>query len=91
MSLSLERKQGYRFSQQPSFETGIAFKHEIIPQLKGVPYVAEDKPVVCTWYPTIKTVLLWNLSENKETFTVKLDDKKHSVEIGGLDAELVRL
>lgn len=66
-------------------------KHEIIPQLRGIPYVAEDKPVVCTWYPKIKTVLLWNLSENKETFTLKLDDKRYSVEIAGLDAELVRL
>ena len=49
----------------------------------------EDKPVVCAWYPKIKKVLLWNLSESKETLTVNLTDKKRSVEIGGLDAELV--
>ena len=85
-----KKANGLRFVSQNLNEI-FAFKHEIIPQLKGVPYVAEDKPVVCTWYPTIKMVLLWNLSENKETFTVKQDDKKHSVEIGGLDAELVRL
>lgn len=66
-----------------------AFKHEIIPQLIGTPYVEEDKPVVCAWYPEIKTVLLWNLSETTESFTVKLDDKKRSIEIGGLDSELV--
>ena len=66
-----------------------AFKHEIIPQLIGIPYVEEDKPVVCAWYPKIKSVLLWNLSESKESFTVNMDGKKHTVEIGGLDAELI--
>ena len=85
-----KKLNGIRFVSQ-NLNGIFTFKHEIIPQLKGVPYVAEDKPVVCTWYPKIKTLLLWNLSENKETFTVKLDERKYSVEIGGLDAELVRL
>ena len=85
-----QKLNGARFIPQNLNEL-FALKHEIIPQLRGIPYVAEDKPVVCTWYPKIKTVLLWNLSENKETITVKLDDKNYSVEIAGLDAELVRL
>jgi len=68
-----------------------AFKHEIIPQLKGIPYVPEDKPVVCTWFPKIRSVLLWNLSETSESFTVCLNDRKLTVEIGGLDAELVHI
>jgi len=68
-----------------------AFKHEIIPQLIGIPYIEEDKPVVCAWYPDIKTVLLWNLSETKESFTIMMDNKKRSVEIGGLDAEMVHI
>ena len=68
-----------------------AFKHEIIPQLKNVPFVEEDKPVVCAWYPGIKSVLLWNLSETKESFTVKMNDLVRHFEIGGLDAELVSL
>jgi len=66
-----------------------AFKHEIIPQLKGIPYVPEDKPVVCTWFPKIRSVLLWNLSETRESFTVCLDDHERHVNIEGLDAELV--
>ena len=66
-----------------------AFKHEIIPQLIGIPYIEEDKPVVCAWHPEIKTVLLWNLSETKESFTLRIDNKKSYVEIGGLDSELV--
>jgi len=43
------------------------------------------------WPYPMEEILLWNLSENKETFTLKLDDKQYFVEIGGLDAELVRL
>jgi hypothetical protein len=90
-STSFDQKlNGARFIPQNLNEL-FALKHEIIPQLRGIPYVAEDKPVVCTWYPKIKTVLLWNLSENKETITVKLDDQNYSVGIGGLDAELVLL
>ena len=68
-----------------------AFKQEIISQLKGVPYVEEDKPVVCAWYPESKTVLLWNLTETKETFTVKISDLVRHIEIDGLDTELVHL
>jgi hypothetical protein len=54
-----------------------------------VPYVVENKAVVCAWYPKINKVLLWNLSESKESFTLKLDQKIQTVEISGLDAELV--
>ena len=67
------------------------FKHEIIPQLKGIPYVIEDKPVVCAWYPKIRKVLLWNLSESKESFTVQFKNTKRPVEIAGLDAEIIHL
>jgi len=68
-----------------------AFKHEIILQLKGVPYVEEDKPVVCAWYPESKTVLLWNLSENTETFTLRKENEKRTVQVDGLDAELISI
>lgn len=68
-----------------------AFKNQIIPYLAGIPYVLEDKPVVCAWYPEIKTVLLWNLSESKESFTIKLDCSDHLVELDALGAELVAI
>jgi hypothetical protein len=81
---------GMRFLEEDLKEI-FEFKHEIIPLLTGIPYVEEDKPVVCAWYPEIKTVLLWNLSETRESFTVKLDNRMHTIEIGGLDSELVSI
>ncbi len=68
-----------------------AFKKEIIPQLKDIPYVLEDKPVVCAWYSKIQSVLLWNLSETAEVFTVKMQDKNRQVKVEALDAELIQL
>jgi hypothetical protein len=86
-----ERKfSGVRFVAENLAEI-FAFKHEIIPQLKSVPYVEEDKPVVCAWFPESKTVLLWNLSEIKEVFTLVKDEEKRTVQINGLDAELIYL
>ena len=79
---------GARFVKE-NLQEIFSFKKEIIPLLKGVPYVEEDKPVVCAWYPKINKVLLWNLSETKELFTLKLDQKMQTIEIGGLDAELI--
>ena len=79
---------GARFIKE-NLKDIFTFKQEIIPLLKGVPYVVEDKPVVCAWYPTIKKVLLWNLSESKELFTLKFDKRIQTIGISGLDAELV--
>jgi len=66
-----------------------AFKKEILPQLPEVPSVEDEKPVVCAWYPTARAVLLWNLSETKETFTVTFGSARREVEINGLDSGLL--
>jgi len=79
---------GARFVKE-NLQDIFLFKKEIIPFLKGVPYVVEDKPVVCAWYPTINKVLLWNLSASKELFTLKFDQRIQTIGISGLDAELV--
>jgi hypothetical protein len=89
-SVSDQKLNGLRF-QAETLQEIFAFKQEIIPQLKGVPYVEENKPVVCAWYPEIKTVLLWNLSETKESFTIRIDENTHTIEIGALDAELISI
>ena len=85
-----KNEKGLRFVGE-TLEEIYAFKHEILPQLKEIPVVTEDKPVVCTWYPKIKKVLLWNLSETKESITIRLNDRNYPVEIAGLDTEIVNL
>jgi len=68
-----------------------ALKHEVIQEGLDVPYVLEDTPVVCAWYPTAKTVLLWNLSEEKKTLRLQWSGKTIPLEVAGLDVALVSL
>ncbi|MCX6621915.1 MAG: hypothetical protein NTY38_12750 [Acidobacteria bacterium] len=65
-------------------------KAELRPQLGRVPLVREEKPVVCAWYPTARAVLLWNLSETAETFTLEFDGKTRRETIGPLDVALLK-
>lgn len=85
-----KKPNGQRFVGE-NLDDLFAFKHEIIPQLTAIPYVIEDKPVVCAWYPRIKKVLLWNLSESKESFTLNYNDQKRTIIIESLDAEIIHL
>jgi hypothetical protein len=66
-----------------------AFKKQLLPHFNEIPYVAEEKPVVCTWYPKIHSVLLWNLAEQNEEFTVVYRNSRRSVQIAALDVELM--
>ncbi len=72
-----------------SMEAVFALKRELTPQLVDVPVVMEEKPVVCAWYPSAKAVLLWNLSEREETFTIRIGERQRQVTVGGLETELV--
>jgi len=72
-----------------SLEALFAFKHEILPQLRETPYVVEDLPVVCAWYPTAGLAALWNLSEKPQRFTVTHKGQNHTAETGPLGMALV--
>lgn len=73
-----------------SLEALFALKHELLPKLgKKTPYVEEDRPVVCGWYPQSRRVLLWNLAEERVNLTLRLGDRRWPVEIGGLDTVLI--
>ncbi len=65
------------------------FKRQVLPELKDVPYVAEDVPVVCAWYPTANKALLWNLSEQPQKVTLEMTGKRQAVDLAALDAELI--
>ncbi|MGD0091598.1 MAG: hypothetical protein ABSE73_16905 [Planctomycetota bacterium] len=71
------------------FEDLLALKRELMPQLKGTPLVLEDKPAVLAWYPTADLALVWNLSPQPETLTVRREGSDRQVRVAGLDVEAV--
>ena len=66
-----------------------AFKRQVVEAGYKGPWVEDDKPVVCAWYPTAGAVLLWNLSEARESFRVRVGDGVLNVDVDGLSVELV--
>ena len=68
-----------------------ALKRDLLPTFQDVPYVEEDKPVVSAWYPTARIVLLWNLSEQQESFTVLHKGNRKGVQVAGLSVELLQI
>ncbi|MDX9974365.1 MAG: hypothetical protein RBU21_15375 [FCB group bacterium] len=68
-----------------------ALKHELVKNLTSVPYVEEDVPAVCAWYPERRAVLVWNLTEQPQTLTVKLGDTRRPISLAPLDSDLLEL
>jgi hypothetical protein len=68
-----------------------AFKKQITGQLRGVPYVQEDIPVVFAWYPTANAAVLWNLTEQPQHCTIRCDGRTIAGKtVGALDVELMQ-
>lgn len=76
-------------SLEESLAALFAFKQRIAPNLEQVPYVEENVPAVCAWYPSARSVLLWNLTEDPQTLTVKLGASRRPVRIEALQTVLV--
>jgi hypothetical protein len=74
---------------QESLEALFAFRRGILPRLRGVPFVEEEWPVVCAWYPAARAVLLWNLAERARRLTVRLGDAARAVDVDGLGVALL--
>ena len=68
-----------------------AFKRRILPELAEVPVVMDDKPIVCAWYPSIRKVVLWNLSEGSTTCSLAYKGKRRELTLGALDSEIMAL
>jgi hypothetical protein len=51
--------------------------------------VEENEPVVCAWYPTAHAVMLWNLSEQPKTFTVKHGSLRREMAVPALGTRLL--
>jgi len=74
---------------EESLEALFAVKREILPQLGNVPYVREEVPVVCAWYPTTNAVLLWNLTEKPQKLTLVFDRRERETTLSALDTALL--
>ncbi len=69
-----------------------AFKKSIIPSLKNIPYVDGDTPVIFSWYPSAKKALLWNLSEEKQQFTIIMNGLiLQKISLKPLDVDIVTI
>ena len=67
-------------------------RQAILQQTGRYPYVEEDAPVVCAWYPTARQVLLWNLTEAPQPVTLNLTrigGDRRSVAIQALRTALI--
>ena len=76
-----------RLSESP--EALWKLKHEILEGLRDVPHVVNEAPVVCAWYPTAKSVLLWNLAAEKREIALQMREERRIVPVDGLDVALV--
>ncbi|MBX3257179.1 MAG: hypothetical protein KF862_23800 [Chitinophagaceae bacterium] len=76
---------------EEKLEALFRWKNERLHLWKDVPYVQEDEPVVCRWYPAVNLVLLWNLAAVKRTVTLKWKEKKYTVTIEKLKLAEVSL
>jgi hypothetical protein len=67
-----------------------ALKQRILPELKGVPYVAGENPAVFAWYPSARSGLVWNVTETRQTYSIVRDgDVLQSITMPGLGVVLV--
>lgn len=67
-----------------------AFKERIVPILEDIPYVEGNIPVIFSWYPDAGKALLWNVNEERQSFTIRRGNKiVHSVSVDGLDVVLI--
>lgn len=66
-----------------------ALKHEIAPALKDIPYIENDIPAVCAWYPSARRAIVWNLAEEPVDAVVRVNDTRRPMTLGALDAALV--
>lgn len=71
-----------------NFDDLLKLKHEILPLIKNTPHIIEDIPVICAWYPTVRKVLLWNVTEERRELTLSRNDKTMRVTLESLDSVL---
>ncbi len=70
----------------------MTFKKRIMPSLRNVPWVDGHMPVVLAWYPAARKAVIWNVNEQRHTFTIIMNDKTiRKIAVDGLDTELIQI
>ncbi|MCC6795933.1 MAG: hypothetical protein IT366_12520 [Candidatus Hydrogenedentes bacterium] len=72
-----------------TLEALFAWRRGVLPSLKNVPYIEDEKPVICAWYPSIRTALIWNPAESRENFSLRYGDSTRDVTLGPLESTLL--
>lgn len=81
-----------KFSQLgETMESLFEFRRPLLPgfQKERIPYIEEETPIVCGWYPEARAVLLWNPERTDKTVHLCLADRKTAVELPALESELL--
>ena len=68
-----------------------ALKQRILPRLAGVPYIEGEQPAVCSWLPTARKALVWNLSTEQRTFLLRFGKERRTLAAAALGLVEVRL
>ncbi len=68
-----------------------ALKQRLLPELHETPYVVEDTPMVCAWYPSANKALLWNLQEREAHVTLRYRGEDRAIALGALDIQIVEV
>jgi hypothetical protein len=68
-----------------------ALKREIVSGDWRFPYVKEDLPIVCAWYPGSNAVVLWNLQETEVQASVQLERREAKLTLAPLGTAYVGL
>mgnify|MGYP001210295543 FL=1 len=74
---------------EESLDALFALKQRIKPKLESIPYVEENIPAVCAWYPSAQSVLIWNLTEEPQKLTLKFKASRRPVHLNALGTALV--
>ena len=83
-------KDGRFIRLHETLEDIFAFKRQVVPTLKNIPYVEGDIPVIFSWYPAAGKALLWNVNEHKQNYRIiRNDEVLYSISIEGLDVRLI--
>lgn len=68
-----------------------AFRRRILPEIGLTPYIEEEQPAVCSWYRDARLALVWNLSPEPRTLTLRYGSWRRPVPVGPLGMELIEL